>query len=290
MHKILIIGFAIVLLLLCSCGGGDGDYIADTSNSNAPGLDNPSGSIVALHLSSGLLENNIGFASPHSSNTLECVLISAANGINISTTDAVAEDGFQSTTDTTNNLNSAMYLMEYELSQAQWNNLVNASGAGSQYLDPWDAVSANSASDFGTPADDLPAWGLSKDDIDSVLSAYNSNNYFQLRLPTDIEWEHACRATSDTRYSWGDTMDGLDYAYVTETTVVLGPRTVDDGTANAFNLFNMHGNLWEWTSDGNLRGGSWGDSIISAASGNIMAMDSDIAYALAGVRLVIEAP
>ena len=71
------------------------------------------------------------------------------------------------------------------------------------------------------------------------------------RLPTEAEWEYACRAGTTTAYSWGDSLDDIDdYAWYYDNT--------DDGAAyqkvkkkkpNAWGLYDMHGNVSEWVLD-----------------------------------------
>ena len=84
------------------------------------------------------------------------------------------------------------------------------------------------------------------------------------RLPAEWEWEKAAKAGTTTVYYWGDEMDGA-YAWYYENS---GRKTHPVGTkeANAWGLYDMLGNVWEWTASDYddskrykvLRGGSWG--------------------------------
>ena len=78
------------------------------------------------------------------------------------------------------------------------------------------------------------------------LSGLTSQQY---RLPSEAEWEYAARANSKGAYCFGDDPEKLKEFGCFEGNNEGGPAKVASKKPNAFGLFDMHGNVWEWTLD-----------------------------------------
>jgi formylglycine-generating enzyme required for sulfatase activity len=130
-------------------------------------------------------------------------------------------------------ISQPFYLGQYEVTQGQWQ-----------------AVMGNNPSHFlGDPT--LPVEQVSWEDVQAFIRRLNTREGSTVyRLPTEAEWEYAARAGSTTAYSFGEDASMLEaYAWYGEN---AGGRThpVGQRKPNAWGLYDMHGNVWEWVQDG----------------------------------------
>ena len=152
------------------------------------------------------------------------------------------------------------YLSKTEVTQAQYSGIVNT----------------NPSAFMGA---DLPVENVSWDEATAYCTKVSELLHETVRLPTEAEWEYACRSGTTTKYYSGDDEAALAKAayYVANSQ----DRTHATGrlAANAWGLCDMHGNVWEFCQDGRvvevpdekdpskktqtdcrmIRGGSWMD-------------------------------
>jgi uncharacterized protein (TIGR02996 family) len=139
----------------------------------------------------------------------------------------------------------------------------------------WQAVMGNNPSMF--KGDNLPVEMVSWDDCQDFVKKLGRKTGKRFLLPKEAQWEYACRAGTTTPFHFGETIstdhanyDG-NHTYGQGKKGVYRQKTTLVGIfpANAWGLYDMHGNVWEWCEDWYepyaseddtvrvLRGGSW---------------------------------
>ncbi|MGZ8289382.1 MAG: SUMF1/EgtB/PvdO family nonheme iron enzyme [Telluria sp.] len=105
--------------------------------------------------------------------------------------------------------------------------------------------------------DDHPVVGVTWGDACSYASWLAEQTGQQYRLPSEAEWEHACRAGTKSAFAFGDAIDtGManydgNYSYGGSPKGVFRQGTTPVGSfaPNGWGLYDMHGNVWEWVQD-----------------------------------------
>jgi formylglycine-generating enzyme required for sulfatase activity len=191
-------------------------------------------------------------------------------------------------------LTKPFYLGIYEVTQAQWKVLMGDDPAHFK-------------------GDDLPVETVRWDDCHRFLTKLKEKlpEGLTCRLPTEAEWEYACRAGSQTEYCCGDDVAALgEYAWYSAN-CENKTHPVGQKKPNAWGLYDMHGNVWEWCEDGFApytaapatdpkgplstafcvaRGGAWQSFAERLRSSYRFRALASYQYALLGLRVAVLAP
>jgi len=171
----------------------------------------------------------------------------------------------------------------------------------------WIKVMERNPSEF--KGDDLPVDNVSWNDVQEFLQKLNARREGLYRLPSEAEWEYACRADSQTTYFWGDDMDGK-YAWYRDNSMEKS-NPVAMKKSNKWSLYDMSGNVSEWCADWYdkdyyrnsvvndprpfrkgtkriIRGGSWQSPPVSCPSAKRDGLSPDTSRKYVGFRVVLE--
>jgi len=113
----------------------------------------------------------------------------------------------------------------------------------------WQAVMGSNPSSFSGA--DNPVEMVSWDDAQSFLRKLNKQTGQKFRLPSEAEWEYSARAGSRSIYSWGNTLgrNRANCGNCGSHWSNISTAPVGSFEPNAFGLYDMHGNVWEYTQD-----------------------------------------
>ena len=130
-------------------------------------------------------------------------------------------------------LTKPFYMGKYEVTQEQWKSVMGKNPSIGN-LDPSQRI-------LGAK---FPVTWVSWDDCQEFIKKLNAKTDGGYRLPTEAEWEYACRAGTTTAYSFGDKITPKDANYNLSKPVAVGSYK-----PNAFGLYDMHGNVREIVED-----------------------------------------
>lgn len=137
-------------------------------------------------------------------------------------------------------IKDGFWMGKYEVTQAQWQ-----------------AIMGDNPSNFKECGANCPVEQVSWDDAQVFIEKLNAvGDGLEYRLPTEAEWEYAARAGTTTTFAFGDALNSSqanfdgNFPYdSTKNRYIARTTAVGSYQPNAFGLYDMHGNVWEWTQD-----------------------------------------
>jgi len=174
-----------------------------------------------------------------------------------------------------------------EVTQAHWKAVMRST--------PW------KSGEFVKEGDTYPAIYVGWKGANEFCETLSRKERKRYRLPTEAEWEYACRAGSSGSWSFSNDVNDLDrYAWHRGNTELKGekyPHQVATRLPNAWGLYDLHGNVWEWCADefsaGRrvIRGGAWSfDGVPWSQSGYRASHPVDSPNYYVGFRIVLDIP
>jgi formylglycine-generating enzyme required for sulfatase activity len=147
------------------------------------------------------------------------------------------------------------FMGKYPVTQAQWRAIADRTDLkieGGQDLNPNPAYFKNRKNSDRRPVEQVNWYDANE--FCARLSKLTGREY---RLPSEAEWEYACRAGTTTPFYFGETITGELANYDASDTYADEPKgeyrkettPVGEFPPNAFGLYDMHGNVWEWCAD-----------------------------------------